>query len=282
MRIRALLMALLLQGFAGSVFAAEPMSTEYPASVAQMQERVARLEAQLQNQGLLNLLARQEEGRADINRLRGALEEFAHQLKLAEKRQKDYYQELDQRIARLESHAGAPGTPAAAVKDGVSLQFSGGIKGADKTPAAKPALAGPVAAVNKPVLAPESVGGDSLGLYEQGSSLFKRGKYPEAVAAFDRYLKDYPEGELAANALYWLGLSHLALEDFKRAAEAQLRLIKTFPKHDKRADAMLSLARVQARLKKNVQARETLDELIEQYPKSKAASTGRKLRAILD
>jgi TolA-binding protein len=62
----------------------------------------------------------------------------------------------------------------------------------------------------------------------------------------------------------------------------QQRLIKSFPKHDKRADAMLSLARVQARLKQNAAARETLDQLIAQYPKSKAAGTGRKLRAILD
>lgn len=281
MGIRALLMVLLLQGAVGSVLAVEPVSTERSVSVVQMQERVARLEAQLQNQGLLNLLARQEEARADVTRLRGALEEFAHQLKLAEKRQKDYYQELDQRIARMESHAATSGTPAAAVKEGVSLQLSGGVKGVDKTPAAKPAPEVPVA-VNKSAPASEPIGDEGLSQYEQGSSLFRRGKYLEAVTAFDRYLKDYPEGERAANALYWLGLSHFALDDFKRAAEAQQRLIKTFPKHDKRADAMLSLARVQAQFKKNAQARETLDQLIEQYPKSKAASTGRKLRAILD
>ncbi len=263
------------------------------ADTLRMQERLDRLEAQLQNQGLLGLLTRLTESKVEIARLRGALEEFAHQLKLAEQRQKDYYQDLDQRLKALDGRLVALAAQAPKSAEGVSLQPAGMIKGLAKPtvqtviqPAGSgPAGSGPVASglviSEKPPVQPPT-GLDGIALYEKGSAIFKRGKYPEAVAAFEQYVKDYPDSDLTANALYWLGLSYLAMEDFKQAAEAQQRLIKRFPKHDKRADAMLSLARVQARLKQNAAARETLDQLVEQYPKSKAAGTGRKLRAILD
>lgn len=260
--------------------AAEPVRADSPTDTRRLQERLDRLEAQLQNQGLLSLLTRLEENKADVARLRGALEEFLHQLRLAEQRQKDYFQDLDQRLKALDGRVETLTLQAAQASkpsEGLSLQPSGMIK------AAKPAM--PESASTVPPATsstPAAAKVDSLALYEKGSAVFKRGKYPEAVAAFEQYVKDYPDNKLTANALYWLGLSYLALEDFKQAAEAQQRLIKGFPKHAKRADAMLSLARVQARMKQNAAARETLDQLIAQYPKSRAASTGRKLRVILD
>ncbi len=256
--------------------AAEPVRTDTSGVDARrMQERLERLEAQLQNQGLLGLLTRLEESRSEIARLRGALEEFSHQLKLAEQRQKDYYQDLDQRLKALDTRLAAV---VAKPAEGFNLQSAVAIKGGGK-PAVQ-AVIQPAASTPVPVQTP--VGVEGVALYEKGLAVFKRGKYPEAVAAFEQYVKDYPDSDLTANALYWLGLSYLAMEDFKQAAEVQQRLIKAFPKHDKRADAMLSLARVQKSLKQNPAARETLDQLIAQYPKSKAAGTGRKLRAILD
>jgi len=257
------------------VEAAEPARVDAAGvEASRMRDRLDRLEAQLQNQGLLGLLARLEENKSDIARLRGALEEFSHQLKLVEQRQKDYYQDLDQRLKALDARQGTLAAQLAKPAEGLNLQPAGTIK-----PPAQAVIA-PVASEAAPAQTP--AGGEGMAFYEKGSTLFKRGKYSEAVTAFEQYVKDYPDSDLAANALYWLGLSYLAMEDFKQAAEAQQRLIKNFPKHDKRADAMLSLARVQARLKQNVLARETLDQLIAQYPKSKAAGTGRKLRAILD
>ncbi len=258
------------------VEAAEPVRGDASGvDTRRLQERLERLETQLQNQGLLGLQARLEESRSDIARLRGALEEFSHQLKLAEQRQKDYYQDLDQRLKALDARLVAS---VAKTAEGINLQSAVAIKGGGK-PTVQTVIQPAVSAAD-PVQPP--VGVEGVALYEKGSAIFKRGKYPEAVAVFEQYVKDYPDSDLTANALYWLGLSYLAMEDFKQAAEVQQRLIKNFPKHDKRADAMLSLARVQARLKQNSAARETLDQLIAHYPKSKAAGTGRKLRAILD
>ncbi len=263
------------------VGAAEPVRGDaLGVDARRLQERLERLETQLQNQGLLGLLSRLEENKADIARLRGALEEFAHQLKLAEQRQKDYYQDLDQRLKALDARMATQQATKAA--EGLNLQSAASIKGGAKpaVQAVTPPVIQPSASEPAPVQSPAGVEG--MALYEKGSAIFKRGKYPEAAAVFEQYVKNYPDSDLTANALYWLGLSYLAMEDFKQAAEAQQQLIKRFPTHDKRADAMLSLARVQARLKQNSAARETLDQLIAHYPKSKAAGTGRKLRAILD
>lgn len=281
-RVRASLLLILALGLS-PVEAAEPARVDAPTDAKRLQERLDRLESQLQNQGLLGLLTRLEENKSDIARLRGALEEFSHQLMLAEQRQKDYYLDIDQRLKALEGRVAAA---AAKPAEGLNLQLAGTVKGVSKPavhaviqPATQSATQ---SAASGPAVVQTPASADGLALYEEGSTFFKRGKYPEAAAIFERYVKDYPESNLTANALYWLGLSYLAMEEFNKAAEAQQRLIKSFPKHAKRADAMLSLARVQTRLKQNPVARETLNQLIAQYPKSKAASTGRKLRAILD
>lgn len=283
--LAATLTAGLSGGLSASVWAAEATP-----EVRRLQERVDRLEAHLQNQGLLNLLQRTEEIKAEVARLRGALEEFAHQLQLTEQRQKDYYQDLDQRMKGLDTRLNTLVKDIAARMDGIYLQPAislshpvaepAGVAEAKPAPPALPAKkpAGSTNVGSAPAMSPA----EGLALYEEGSALFKKGQYADAVKVFERYSQTFPDSELTANALYWMGLSQFALEDFKAATATQKALIERFPRHAKRPDAMLSLARVYARLKDNIAARDTLDQLIAQYPKSKAAATGRKLRVVLD
>ena len=64
------------------------------ALVAQ-EDRIARLESQLKNQGLLNLLNQVESLKAEVARLRGGQEEQAYKLELADKRTRDLFADLD-------------------------------------------------------------------------------------------------------------------------------------------------------------------------------------------
>ncbi len=261
MKLRAPL-SILLAGLtiAGSVFAGPADDAAQPAelrrTVIAQDERIGRLEAQLQNQGLLNLLNQVEFLKAEVARLRGGQEEQAHKLENADKRARELFSDLDGRVKELASR---PATPPA---DAVRLQVAQSLVTAAPPPAPIDSEA-------------------EARAYEAAQSLVKAGKYKEAVTTFQSFLKQFPSGALAANALYWTGFSHVGLSDFKGASLSYQRLLKDFPGSPKAQDAMLSLARAQVQMNESDLARATLEQLIAKHPQSKAAENGKKLLATL-
>lgn len=241
---------------AGPAEDALAQAAELRRTVVVQDERIARLEAQLQNQGLLNLLNQVEALKAEVARLRGGQEEQAHKLENADKRARDLFADLDGRVKELASRPVAP--PA----DAVRLQVSQSLVASAPAPAPIDSEA-------------------EARAYEAAQSLVKTGKYKEAVAAFQAFLKQYPGGALAANALYWTGFSHVGLSDFKGASASYQRLLKEFPASPKAPDALLSLARAQVQMNEPDNARATLEQLIAKHPQSKAAENGKKLLATL-
>ncbi len=240
---------------AGPAEDALAQAAELRRSLVAQEERVSRLEAQLQNQGLLNLLNQVEALKAEIARLRGGQEEQAYRLEAADKRTRDLFADLDVRVKEIASRPPAPSP------DAVRLQASQSLV----TPAA-----------------PAPIDSEAEArAYEAGHSLVKAGKYKEAVAAFQAFLKQYPSGALAANALYWIGFSHVGLSDFKGALQSYQRLLKEYPSSPKAPDALLSLARAQVQMNEVEPARSNLEQLVAKYPQSKAAESGKKLLATL-
>jgi tol-pal system protein YbgF len=229
---------------------------EMRKTAAAQDERIARLESRLQNQGLLNLLNQVEALKTELARLRGTQEELSYKQENADKRAKELFSDLDARVKELASR------PVTVPTDAVRLQVSQSLV----APSPPPAPADSEAEARA---------------YEAAQSLVKAGKYKEAVAAFGAFLKQYPGGSLAANALFWTGLSHMNLSDFKSASLSYQRLLKEFPASPKVPDAMLSLARAQVLMNDQDAARGTLDQLIAKHPQSKAAENGKKLLSTL-
>jgi tol-pal system protein YbgF len=230
---------------------------EVKQAVAALEQRLVRLEAQLQNQGLLNLLNQVEALKAELARLRGAQEEQGQQINVAEKRAKDLYADLDGRLKELADRP-AP----APAQETVRLQTAQSI-----SPVAPPAP-------------PVDAEGEAK-VYESAYHLVKTGRYKDAVAAFDGFLKQYPSGALVANAWYWLGFSHIAQSDFKGGAAIFQRMIKDYPANPKTPDAMLSLARAHVQLNEPERARAVLDLLLAKHPATRAAENGKRLLATL-
>jgi tol-pal system protein YbgF len=261
MKLRApllLLAGLVFPGMAPAGPAEDALAqvSDLRRALAAQEDRIGRLETQLQNQGLLNLLNQVEALKIEVARLRGGQEEQAYKLDNADKRTRDLFADLDGRVKELASRPAAPSA------DAVRLQVSQSL----------------VAAVPPP--APVDSEAEARA-YEAAQSLVKGGKYKEAVAAMQGFLKQYPTGALAANALYWTGFSHVGLSDFKSAAVSYQRLLKDYPVSPKAPDALLSLARAQVQMNDADAARSTLDQLIAKHPQSKAAESGKKLLATL-
>lgn len=250
-----LLLALLCMSLPASVPSA--LANEAQARAMQAQEaRIARLEAQLQNQGLLNLLNQLETLKDDVARLRGAQEEQAHRLDGADQRAKEIFVDLDTRISELANRPSVAAPPAQT--DAIRLQ------------PAQSLLMPPGPAPLVDVEAERRA-------YNTALNLVRSGRYSEGLGALQIFLRQYPTGTLAANAMYWMAFSHVGLSDFQGAVQGYQRMLAAFPNSGKAPDGMLSLARAQVQLRDSQAARATLENLLTRHPRSEAAEGGRKL-----
>lgn len=283
--IRFSLLLLLLSAQAGISMAAE-VQVQRPVdlykTVQSQEQRLGRLESQLQSQGLLNLLNQVEALKAEVARLRGSQEELAYQQEIADKRVKDLLADMDDRVKELESRpVVSPFAPGA-----VRLQPAQALSAASPapSPAATPSPAPSTAVASVPVTPAPATPMDSSAetkAYEGAHQLVKAGRYKEAVLAFQAFAKTYPNSSLVPNAHYWTGFSYVGMSDFDSAAVSYQYLIDTFPNSSKTPDAMLSLARAQVQMNKQAEAATTLDSLLERFPYSRAADNGKKLLSTL-
>jgi tol-pal system protein YbgF len=215
-----------------------------------LEERTMKLEETLKNQGLLELLTQIENLKADVSRLRGQLEVQGNNFESLDKRQKDFYVDLDTRLRRLEQ----------------TSQTLAPVPGATGTTPGKPVDANS-ATENRS--------------YETAYNLFKTGNYTGSIAAFQNFLKTYPSSNLAPSAQYWIGNAYFAQRDFKNAIASQQKLLDAYPDSSKVPDAMLNIASAQQELGNTAAARKTLNELIAKYPVSDAAEKAKKRLSVI-
>ena len=244
----------------------------------QLEDRIAALELQLKNQGLVELFGQVEQLKTDVARLRGQIEVLNHESEQTQKRQRDLYIDLDSRLRRLEGGPGANVPPAASAAPGPV---------ATAPPAPSPAVAVPPASGAVPGSAAPSSGAgaaDAAAIeqraYDVALDQFKAGNYPAAVASFNAFVKNYGKSPLAPSAHYWIGNSQFALKDYRAAIATQRQLVAAFPGNPKVPDALLNIATSQFELSDGAASRRTLEELIAKHPQSEAAVKARQRLAI--
>jgi tol-pal system protein YbgF len=250
--------------FPVTVWAAESAPTQQAAppqqqtQPADLEARLNKLEAMLQNHAAFNLLKEVEALKAEVARLRGQAEMQAHQIESLGRRQSDLYVDLDKRVEDLnkqaKSAAQAAATPAVA---------------ATLAPVTPPqAQSATVAATEEPQSESKS--------YEAALNQFKAGNYAKAIAGFTAFLKAYPGSTLASNAQYWTGYAYYARKDYKNALAQQQKLVSTYPQSAKVPDALLNIASNQIELDDLAAAKKNLEELVAKYPGTNAAAIAAK------
>ena len=109
----------------------------------------------------------------------------------------------------------------------------------------------------------------------------KGGDYVESSRRFRDFLAAFPAGQLAPNALYWLGESYYVTQNYALAGEQFQLLMDRYPTHDKAPGALLKLGLAQLGLKQSAQAEATLRQVVKRYPGSDVARTADdRLRAM--
>jgi tol-pal system protein YbgF len=263
----------------------EILRSELAKQGQENEARIARLEEQIRNIGVVELLRQLEAVNAELARLRGQLEVLSNESQQVQKRQRDFYLDLDSRIKRLEggAAAAAPATPATATPSLPETPASPAPSTAVPPPAAVPpgrSDFGPVPnAPPRPLTREEQA--REVKAYDAASNLFRRNDFPAAIEAFRAFLREFPASQLAPNAGYWIGISYANLRDHRNALAAQEEVVARFPQSPKAPDALLAIAAIQIEQGDNGSARNTLEDIIARFPGSDAAGKARTRLAAL-
>jgi tol-pal system protein YbgF len=114
-------------------------------------------------------------------------------------------------------------------------------------------------------------------LYAKGLEIFKAGDMSAARDLFARFLEQYPQHDLAANAQYWIGETFYSEKSYEPAILAYQEVIKQYPNKEKVSAAMLKQAMSFRAIKDLKSARFVLKKLVEGYPRSEEAKRGKEL-----
>lgn len=179
----------------------------------------------------------------EIMQLRGQLEELSYRLQRMQASQDERYMELDRRLQQL-MQAGAGPAPAGA---------------AGPPPADTPALPDLAAPLEGPL--------DEQTLYDAALQLIRARQYDPAIVRLEELIEKFPEGDLTANAYYWLGEVHAAkpAPDYEKARQALVQVITYYPEHRKTADAGFKLGKVYYQMGDCARATNILQQVMTQF-----------------
>lgn len=237
---------------------------EARAQIQQIQANLDRSDAlaeernKQQTQAILDLQTQIEALSKENRTLRGQNEELAHGLQSAEKREKDFYIDLDTRLRRFESTSVAPPTVDANANN--------------------PSNAQPVAAATSSDTFDPAVENRML---ERGYGLLRGRSYSNATRAFTDFIKQFPESVQIPNAIFGLGNALFGENDYKSALMVYQNFLKDYPETPRSPEVLLNMANCQQALKQTAVAKNTLKQLIKKYPKSDAAAKAQKQLATL-
>ena len=107
--------------------------------------------------------------------------------------------------------------------------------------------------------------------YRNAIALYSKNSFVEARAAFQKVFDADASGELADNALFWIGETYFAAGDYNNAIRFYKRVAEEYGDQNKAPDAMYKLAVAYEKTSDLALARTTLQEVIARYPYSAPA-----------
>ena len=223
---------------------------------AAMEKRIAAIEAIVQGGGLSEMQNQIESLKQEVANLKGDLEVAQHNLDATQARQKDLYVDTDTRLRKIEGGAPTSNAPNASTS--------------------APSGAAPAATSNQLVTDEKDAKA-----FADANALSQSAKHKEAFAAFDAFLREYPNSKLAPDALYGMGYSQFALKNYKSSIATQQKVIDLHPTSAKVPDAMYNMANGQIQLGQVGSAKKTLRDLVAKYPDAPVTPNAqRRLKAL--
>ena len=103
-------------------------------------------------------------------------------------------------------------------------------------------------------------------LYRQAFNAMEAGDFEKAENLFQQLVQQYPDSDLADNALYWIGEIYYSHNDYETAAKYFQQVIDKYTTGNKVPAAMLKLALSYRGMGNLQKAKELLKEVIDKFP----------------
>ncbi|HEY1846541.1 MAG TPA: cell division protein CpoB [Buttiauxella sp.] len=247
----------LLVGIAApwAAFAQAPISSVGSGSV---EDRVTQLEriSNAHSQLLTQLQQQLSDNQNDIDSLRGQIQESQYQLNQVVERQKQILLQID----GLSNGGAAAG------------QASGGEQGTAAAPSTDTGASTAAPAASAPVQ-----GGDANSDYNAAIALVQdKSRQDEAMAAFQSFVKKYPDSTYQPNANYWLGQLNYNKGKKDDAAFYFASVVKNYPKSPKAPDAMYKVGLIMQDKGDTAKAKAVYQQVIKQFPNTDGAKQAQK------
>ncbi|MES2015388.1 MAG: tol-pal system protein YbgF [Pseudomonadota bacterium] len=184
----------------------------------------ARIDTKADKSALLEMVNQNEQTMAEIAKLRGQLEVLANDISVAQKRQKDFYTDLDTRIRKLEPREVTIDGKEAAVAPDEQAIYEAAMaafnSGDYKTSAAQ---------LSDFVRRYPLSGYAANAQYWLGNSYYAQRDCKKAIPALQLVGSSYPDSAKAPDAMLTIGTCQIDLKDKKAAAKTFKDLIAKYP-----------------------------------------------------
>ncbi len=243
-KLRSLSVFLITSLIFGSAIAAD----EELLSRMSVKQRLERIERIIGSDVLMEQSRQLEALQQEVSMLREILEEKDYELDLITQRQRSLYSDMDRRLNGLEGGASRPVVVAPVPPPNTSPTSvtAGGM--------------------------PDTNDKDGAQQYTEAFDLLKEGQYSKSIAAFEVFLKSYPESKYADNAQYWLGEANYVSREYKTALSAFQTLIAKYPESTKISGARLKIGYTYYELKNWSAAKDALMQVVKLYPDTSVAT----------
>ncbi|ACZ76086.1 MULTISPECIES: cell division protein CpoB [Dickeya] len=228
-----------------------------------VEDRVTQLEriSNAHSQLLTQLQQQLADTQRDIDGLRGQIQENQYQLNQVVERQKQIYQQIDS----LGSQSGG--------------QSSSGASSAGNAAASAPAAASDAGAASNTGTssAAPAMTGDANTDYNAAASLvLEKKQYDQAIAAFQNFVKRYPDSTYQPNANYWLGQLFYNKGKKDDSAYYFANVVKNYPKSPKAPEAMFKVGLIMQEKGQTDKAKAVYQQVIKNYPNTDGAKQAQK------
>ncbi len=237
-----------------AAYAQAPISSVGSGSV---EDRVTQLEriSNAHSQLLTQLQQQLADNQNDIDSLRGQIQESQYRLNQIEDRQK----QILLQIGNMSGGGAAPSQGATTPDNGQAAAAGGDV------PASAPASSVPAQT------------GDANTDYNAAFALVQdKSRQDDAIAAFQNFVKKYPDSTYQPNANFWLGQLYYGKGKKDDAAYYFASVVKNFPKSPKASEAMFKVGVIMQEKGDTDKAKAVYQQVVSKYPGTEGAKQAQK------
>ena len=245
----------------------------------------AQTQSSSNSDALSLLLEQNQQLRAELQALRGIVEEQGFELRKLQRDALNRYTSNDERLTALEGGASASSSlptqaPLSPSISNSQRRVSSSVSSTDNAVTARESVddfVGERSSLNnlqtsnrRGSLQPAVLSEQQL--YQMAYDSVINSDFERSIAEFDQYMSVYPSGRFVTNAHYWKGQAYLYLERYSEAKESYEIILNRYEDSAKLADAMYGLGLAYQGLGNVTQARQLLNEIKRRFPNTGVAN----------